>query len=401
MIVTESVTRGFVRLSCVAALLAVACATGLGADDAASLPIVDISAEDHRQTVIAAGSPGLYQGHPTTLSLRDGSIVAVWCIGHGGHAGPMARTTDGGRTWDRLDESLPAGFQRHWNCPSLYRLVDREGKERLWVYSARLGRDAAGGWMPSIMSEDGGMTWREMPPLGFRCVMTFSSIVRLKDGSYLGFYHRGPGSRDAVPLEVLACRTADGGLTWEEPVVVAKVDGKNPCEPFCFRSPDGDELCCLMRENTHTARSLVMFSRDEGATWTVPADTAWGLSGDRHMGLQTAAGRMVVAFRDQAIGSPTRGHFVAWVGRYEDIKKGRPGEYRVKILHSYAGSDCGYPGLELLADDTILATTYIKYRPGADKQSVVCARFSLAETDVLAKKTSGESGSERSRDGNL
>jgi hypothetical protein len=302
----------------------------------------------------------------------------------------MAKSGDGGKTWSRLDDTLPAAFREHWNCPSLYRLTGPDGTDRVWVFSARKGRDAKGGWMPSIMSADGGQTWREMPPLGFRCVMTFSSVVRLKDGSALGLYHRGPGSRDAAPLEVLATRTADGGLTWSEPVVIAKVEGKNPCEPFCFRSPDGEELCCLVRENTHRGRSLMMFSRDEGKTWTEPVDTPWGLTGDRHMGVFAPDGRLVVAFRDQAKGSTTAGHFVAWVGRYDDLAAGKPGDYRVKLLHSHAGSDCGYPGMELLPDGSILATTYIKYRPGADKQSVVCTRFSLAETDTLAKASGPE-----------
>ena len=66
----------------------------------------------------------------------------------------------------------------------------------------------------------------------------------------------------------------------------------------------------------------MMFSRDEGATWSEPIDTPWGLSGDRHIGIPTDDGRLVFAFRDMAPGSSTRGHFVAWVGTYDDITKG-------------------------------------------------------------------------------
>jgi hypothetical protein len=117
-------------------------------------------------------------------------------------------------------------------------MTDPAGKERLWVFSAAKGNRKGPG-MPSIMSEDAGKTWKEMPPLGFPCVMTFSSIVRLKDGRYLGLYHKGPGGADKAPLEVLQTITADGGFTWSEPKVVASVAGKNPCEPFVFRSPDG------------------------------------------------------------------------------------------------------------------------------------------------------------------
>ena len=350
--------------------------------------VVDISGETNRQTVIAAGTPEIYQGHPTTLLMPDGkTIFAVWTFRHGGSAGPMARSDDGGKTWTRLDDTLPPGFKTHQNCPSIYRLVDHQGKARLWVFSAALAK-RGGAAMPSIMSEDSGRTWKEMPPLGekFRCVMTFSSVVRLTDGSYLGLYHRGPGGADKAPLGVIQTVTKDGGFTWSEPRVVASVAGKNPCEPFVFRSPDGKELCALLRENTHTGCSLVMFSKDEGATWSEPKDTAWALTGDRHMGVQTKDGRLVIAFRDMAPHSPTKGHFVAWVGTYDDIKQGKPGQYRIKLLHSYAGSDCGYPGLELLPDGTLVATTYIKYWNDTRKQSVVSTRFTLAETDVLLKK---------------
>lgn len=352
-----------------------------------SLPLVDLSGQTDRHVIIAQGTEQTYQGHPTTLLMPDGkTIYCVWCINHGGAAGPMARSTDGGRTWSRLDDQLPKGYSTHQNCPSIYRLVDKEGKARIWVFSAALGKRGGPG-MPSIVSEDDGETWMEMPALGFPCVMTFSSIVPLKDSRHLGLYHRGPGGADKAPLEVIQTITADGGRTWSEPKVVAAVEGKNPCEPFVFRSPDGKELCCLMRENTHKGRSLVMWSRDEGATWTTPVDTPWGLTGDRHIGLFTKDGRMVVAFRDQAPGSPSRGHFVAWVGTYEDILKSRPGQYRVKLLHSHAKNvgDCGYPGLELLPDGTIVATTYVKYAPGVEQHSVVSTRFTLAETDAKVR----------------
>jgi hypothetical protein len=72
------------------------------------------------------------------------------------------------------------------------------------------------------------------------------------------------------------------------------------------------------------------------------------------------------------------------VGHYDDIVGGRDGQYRVKLLHSYKGGDNGYPGLEVLPDGTFVATTYIKYREGPEKNSVVSTRFNLKETDRLA-----------------
>ena len=64
------------------------------------------------------------------------------------------------------------------------------------------------------------------------------------------------------------------------------------------------------------------------------------------------------------------------------FKKNRPGEYRIKLLHNFAGTDCGYPGMELLPDGTIIATTYIKYRDDNTKHSVVSTRFNIRETDA-------------------
>ena len=346
-----------------------------------NLPTVDISAQTKRHVIVAAGEERVYQGHPTTLLLPDGkTMFCVWSRGHGGPAGPMARSDDAGLTWKRMDDELPPGFKKHGNCPSIYRMVDPGGKERLWVFSAHPG-------MPSIVSEDAGKTWKESKPLGFECVMTFSSVVRLTDGSYLGMYHR---RSKEYGLAVMQTRTADGGLTWSKPIAVAQVKGKHPCEPFVFRSPDGKELCCVMRENTHQGCSLMMFSTDEAKTWSKPQDTPWGLTGDRHMGVYTPDGRLVIAFRDKAYNSPTHNHFVAWVGKYEDIRKSRPGQYRIKLLHSYAGGDCGYPGMELLGDGTVIATTYIKYKPGRKRNSVVNTRFKLKETDLLAPKAEAQ-----------
>jgi hypothetical protein len=338
-----------------------------------NLPVIDISGDTDRHVVIAAGTKDIYQGHPTTLLMPDGiTMFAVWSVGHGGPCGPMARSDDGGLTWARLDDSLPYNYKNYRNCPSIYRMVDADGKERIWVFAAHPE-------MPRLVSEDGGKTWSEGEPLGLRCVMTFSSIIQLGNGRYLGLYHAGPDGKDRSPLKVYQTITEDGGVHWSDPNLVAAVDGKDPCEPFVFRSPDGTELCCLMRENKHGGNSLMMFSKDEGQTWSKPVDTPWGLTGDRHMGIMTKQGKIVVAFRDVAIDSPTKNHFVAWVGSYEDIREQKSGDYRIKLLHSHAGRDCGYPGLNQLPDGTIVATTYIKYKAGEEKHSVVSTRFRLDE----------------------
>ena len=340
------------------------------------LAVVDISQQTERHSFVAEGTEEVYQGHPTTVLMPDGrTMYAAWCVGHGGPAGPLARSTDGGRSWTQLD--TPEEWTKTRNCPSIYRLTDPSGRERLFIFSAQPN-------MSQTYSEDGAATWSPVRSLGMPCVMAFASIIKLKDGSYLGMYHRGQGERDRPPLMVWQSVSRDGGLTWEPPTLAGKKQDRNPCEPCVLRSPDGKQLLCLMRENTHDACSLMMVSDDEGRSWSEPVFTPWGLTGDRHAARYSSDGRLVVCFRDQAVDSPTRGHFVAWIGTYDDIVCGRPGQYRIKLLHSHAGGDCGYPGLELLPDGTLVATTYIKYRPGPEKHSVVSVHLGLGETDRLA-----------------
>ena len=48
-----------------------------------------------------------------------------------------------------------------------------------------------------------------------------------------------------------------------------------------------------------------------------------------------------------------------------------------------AAQECGYPGLEILPDGTIVAITYVKMRPGPEQHSIVGVRFKLEETDKM------------------
>ena len=359
------------------------------------LPLVDLSNETNRHVVVAAGTKEVYQGHPTTVLSDDGKrLFCVWTLNHGGKCGPAAESLDGGRTWKRVDGRLPAVYaETHMNCPTLQKLMTPEGRER-WLIFSRKGEWDRGGRLGVMASDDCGLTWRESGVFNLPAAMPPTGFIQLKDGSYalFGQERKNPKAQnDGVANDQVIWMSVsrDGGITWGKRRTVAAADKKNLCEPFALRSPDGNEIALLMRENRHTARSMMCFSRDEGETWTKPVDTPWGLTGDRHEGVMLQDGRYVIAFRDMAPESPTYGHFVAWVGSYDSIKsKATEGTYRVKLLHNYAGWDCGYPGIHQLADGTVLATTYCKYWNDNRKHSVLSTRFTIEETDAIRREQS-------------
>lgn len=342
-----------------------------------NLPWIDLSNQKGRQIIIASGKPDLYNGHPTTVMLNNNkTILCTWSYGHGGKASFIAESKDAGLTWG--NRKTPDDWKNMSNCPSIYKLIDKEGKERIFVFCG----DPE---MGQSYSEDGGKTWSEVRNLNKPCVMAFSTIIKLNNGDYLGLYHRGYNDQDCPPLTLWQSISHDGGLTWDESVKVGEMEGRSPCEPCVFRTPDGKRLVCVVRENNRVGHSLMMFSDDEGVSWTSLQETPWGLTGDRHMIKYAPDGRLIAVFRDMAPNSPTKGHFVAWVGNYKDLREGTSGQYKVKLLHSYAGSDCGYPGLEILPDGTIIAITYTKIRPGQEQHSIVEVRFKLNETDAMLK----------------
>jgi hypothetical protein len=359
-----------------------------------TIPLIDLAGQAERQVVVDR-EDGQYLGHPTTVLLEDGrTIVCVYPKGHGAGGIVLKRSEDGGRTWSgRLP--TPASWATSRETPTIHRVVDAAGKRRLIVFS---------GLYPIRMarSEDDGRTWGELEPIGdFGGVVTMASVgaLRTGPGHYLALFHDdgrffkgGPGRFHGSPVgtargtwTVYRTVSTDGGLSWGEPAPIAvSADGPHLCEPGLIRSPDGTQLAVLLRENSRKWNSFVITSDDEGATWSAPRELPGALTGDRHVGVYAPDGRLFLSFRDTTRESPTRGDWTGWVGRYEDIIQGREGQYRVRLMDNQQGSDCAYPGVEMLPDGTVVATTYGHWTAGAAPY-IVSVRFTLAELDRLAK----------------
>jgi len=352
-----------------------------------TIPTIDLAGESQRQVVVDREA-GQYLGHVTTVLLEDHkTMFAVYPKGHGRGAIVMRKSGDAGLTWSfRLP--VPENWATSKEVPTIHRVVDPQGVRRLILFS---------GLYPIRMavSEDDGANWTPLAPIGdFGGIVAMASVVRLKDGRYMALFHDDGRfltreGRFTGRFRVYKTLSRDGGLTWSAPEGVAEHPAAHLCEPGVVRSPDESQLACLLRENSRRYNSFAVFSSNEGETWSEPAELPAALTGDRHTARYAPDGRLFITFRDTTYISPTKGDWVGWVGTYDDIVRGREGQYRVRLMDNRKGADCAYPGLEVLPDGTFVATTYGHWVEG-EQPFIVGVRFTLKELDERAAKLQGQ-----------
>jgi len=388
-----------------------------------SIPVIDLNNETSRQ-VIVDREESQYLGHPTTVLLEDGkTILTVYPKGHGKGEIVYKRSPDGGLSWsDRIP--VPESWKTSLEVPTIFRVTDAKGKNRLIVFS---------GLYPARLahSDDDGKTWSELEKAGdWGGIVVMGAMEELKTGKghYMAVFHDDlryftANGQDLYKADVKADKerlftlyktiSKDGGLTWSVPEIILARRDMNLCEPGIIRSPDGKQLAVLLRENSRRANSQIIFSSDEGKTWSNPRPLPNELNGDRHVLKYTPDGRILAVFRDispssfrpdldrlakernevnmsevakaTGQGSPTEGDWVGWVGTWADLVSGGKGGYRIRFKDNIHSWDCCYPGVELLPDGTFVVTTYGHWEK--DRQPyIVSVRFTLKELDNLAVK---------------
>jgi hypothetical protein len=389
--------RNLLSLLCFVLVVTTSCKQDKSSGLYLDIPVIDLDQETFRQ-VLVDKEEGQYLGHPTTVLLEDGkTILIVYPKGHGKGAIVYKRSTDGGLTWsERLP--VPASWETSLEVPTIHRVVDAEGRKRLIVFS---------GLFPARLahSEDDGITWSGLEPVGdWGGVVVMSSVIELTTGkgNYMALFHddmrfmtsngldlyaEDRKENDSVLFTLYKTFSFDGGLTWSYPEIILSRRDMNLCEPGIIRSPDGKNLALLLRENSRRANSQIIFSDDEGKTWSNPRPLPNELTGDRHVLKYAPDGRILAVFRDVPRAgsvSPTSGDWAGWIGTWNDLVKGRKGMYRIRFKDNKHAWDCCYPGVELLPDGTFVVTTYGHWEE--DQQPyILSVRFTLNELDEKLK----------------
>ncbi|MFP6583006.1 MAG: GDSL-type esterase/lipase family protein [Candidatus Hydrogenedentota bacterium] len=364
------------------------CVLVLGAN--ADVIFLDLTVQSNRQVVVDREA-GQYLGHPTTVLLEDNkTMLCVYPKGHGRGGIVYKRSYDGGLTWsERLP--TPKSWSTSREVPTLHRVIDADETKRIIMFS---------GLYPTRMSvtKDDGLTWSELKPVGDWggiVVMGFAEPIRTGPGHYMAMFHDDgrfftDTNEKKNPVEFTLYKTfsEDGGMTWSFPETIATTTDIHICEPGLIRSPNGKQLAVLLRENSRTQNSQIIFSNDEGKTWTDPRPMPDSLNGDRHTGKYGPDGRLFISFRSNSPKgkkAPTEGDWAAWVGTYDDLVSGDPGQYHIRLKDNTKGKDCAYPGVEILPDGTFVTTTYGHWDEG-EEPYILSVRLKLDELDAMAKR---------------
>lgn len=376
------------------------------------IPMVDLSVKPQNisdelkylfEYTVVDDSAG-YLGHPDSVLLNNGDILTFYPKGHGKGAVLSKISDNGGISYDKEIENPPVSWEKSLETPTVYRLQFTNGEEKLILISANSkwqGMSTPGGFNTSI-SLDEGTTWTEfkrvwdndseMPIIP---IVAMASLTRLKENGefvdkWMGIFHDGK----FINYKTILTFDENGDFNWSKPEPYLKEyrdieTYAGICEVECIRSEGGkgDELCLIARCNKKTCTSLLIFSQDEGKTWSRPVEAPFALNGERHKAEYTDDGRLFITFRSierdrkrvrkmRKLGGEMNWYsegWVAWVGTYDDLKNGTEGQYRIKIAHTYlphqkepsivANADTGYCGNVVLPDGTIVTSSYGIFSP--------------------------------------
>ena len=381
-----------------------------------------------------------YLGHPDLVLTDDGKLLTFYPSGHGKGAIIGKYSEDLGESWQDITDT-PSSWEKSQETPCVYNIHKTDGTSVLVLTSGspywsdvNLMPD---GFNCSV-STNNGATWTEFSnffgqkwaedknaSLGtdeyaaYDAIVAMSSLTQLKDedGNYidkwLGTFHRGAseygmdGGEAFVNYATYLTFDEDNKPVWSEPVRLLEKHREleekyGMCEIEIIRNPENDCLILIARANNRVSNSVICYSYDEGESWTQPKELPNCLTGDRHKAeYDPVSGKVIISFRQyisngdkfkKSALSPekylTEG-WVAWIGDFEDLmsfSKEDSTEYtygdKVLILgKNHKQADCGYSGVVILDDGTVITDSYGYFSPTARYPYIMQAKFKI--NDVI------------------
>ena len=353
---------------------------------------------EHRVIHNVSEGPFRYQGWPSVLCAKDGTLYAVASSFRLAHVCPFGKNAmfvsrDNGVTWscprivndtwldDRdtgIVQAADGRFLISWfehplvnyekwirgSSPLVDDMLDRQK-------NLPAGYPEGGSFLRA--SRDGGETWGE------RIIVPVSAPhgpICGKDGLlyYFGKEMNGQNMRyDTTEFGRIALYvSADNGDTWEERGVCPEpkvVSWNNLHEPHMAILPDGTFVGMIRAENVPGYPSYTMlqtFSHDGGRTWSTPEET--GVFGSPPHLLLHSSGALICSYARR----------IAPFGEFAMVStdggKTWPRHYAVDDRAS--DGDLGYPCSTELPDGSIL-TVYYQKVPGEDCPCIQCTRWTL------------------------
>ena len=337
-----------------------------------------------------------YLGQPDMVMLDDNrTLITVYPVGHGHGKLVMKVSEDAGETWTEKTD-IPSSWTKSLETPTIYKLHLDNGTTRLmlitglpnWGNGETDANGHIGGWNTSY-SDDGGKTWSEYKNWHEKkkdgttnyTIVAMASLIQLKDKNgnniqkWMGVYH----DVNYVNYKTYLTFDESGNEQWSDPEPYLNeyrtTESKyQMCEIGMFRSPDGKRIVGLARSQSHNNPSTLIYSDDEGETWSEPMDLPGSLAGERHKALcDPISGKLVIIFREiqydlnknnQFDGGNDwmAGDWVAWGGTYEDLMEQNDGQCHILLCEDWANNrysgDTGYTGMVVLPDGTFVMDSY-------------------------------------------
>ena len=210
----------------------------------------------------------IMEGWPDLIRIKGGRLLVAYneCVAHGNrdHSRITARLSDDdGHTWsNKIYIGEETFHQDNWNSIRVSQLTDGR---LLLVCDRVIGHETSDKTNLYMWeSRDRGETWSEKRQLGIFGYCA-DKIRELSDGSLLlcvGLFDPTRGT-----TKVIAHKSYDGGVNWQETGIVAQSDHYTFIEPAALELSDGS-IAVFLRENSFKDyNGFVVFSYDKGKSF--------------------------------------------------------------------------------------------------------------------------------------